>query len=168
LFDYSAVVMADNLILPTTDLTGGGSYYKMFSYCDLLMYPPVLPATTLTYGCYSDMFEHCSNLRTAPALPATTLKGECYYEMFYLCHRLETAPVLPASTLPDRCYYGMFKNCSSLNYVKCLATSFGQSSTSGWLNYASSTGTFVKHQNATWSTGGSGIPSGWTVQDATS
>jgi hypothetical protein len=37
--------------------------------------------------------------------------------------------------------------------------------TDNWVNGVSSTGTFVKNSAATWTTtGGNGIPSGWTVQ----
>ena len=34
-----------------------------------------------------------------------------------------------------------------------------------WLKDVSPTGTFKKAASATWSTGASGIPSGWTVQN---
>jgi hypothetical protein len=62
----------------------------------------------------------------------------------------------------------MFKGCSSLNYIKCLATNRSATNcTSNWLSGVSSTATFIKHPGMSdWTTGKSGIPSGWTVVDA--
>ena len=154
--------------LPATALTTS-CYVAMFSGCTGLTTAPELPATTLSASCYEGMFRGCISLTTAPELPATTLLGSCYAGMFQGCISLTTAPELPATTLTTSCYANMFNGCTSLNYVKCLATSRSSSnSTSNWLNGVSSTGTFVKHPNASfWSTGVSGIPDGWTVQDAT-
>ena len=86
--------------------------------------------------------------------------------MFSGCTSLTTAPELPATTLATSCYAYMFDDCSSLNYIKCLAINFGSYSTDDWVTGVSSTGTFVKASSASWSTGASGIPSGWTVQNA--
>ena len=99
----------------------------------------------------------------------TTLRTGCYYGMFYLCTLLTTAPVLPATTLVTACYENMFNGCSSLNYVKCLSTeteSGSHDQTNNWLRGVSSSGTFVKDANTTWPSGESGIPSGWTIQNA--
>ena len=132
----------------------------------------VLPSTTLETNCYKSMFYNCSSLLAAPALPATSLKNACYMYMFNGCTSLTSAPELPATTLVGGinagCYMGMFYNCSSLNYVKALFTTKpGSNYTNNWLSGVSATGTFVKNPNATWSvSGASGIPSGWTVQDA--
>ena len=62
----------------------------------------------------------------------------------------------------------MFNGCTSLNYIKCLATDISTfNCTSNWVNGVASTGTFVKASSMTsWTTGVKGIPSGWTVQDA--
>lgn len=101
-------------------------------------------------------------------MPATTLRSTCYRTLFYQCKNLTTAPVLPAETLGRNCYYSMFNGCTVLNYVKCLATNISASScTSTWLDGVAATGTFVKSPNmSSWTTGTSGIPSGWTVVDA--
>ena len=79
-----------------------------------------------------------------------------------------TAPELQALTLRQSCYASMFRGCSKLNYVKCLATSISASScTNNWLDGVASTGTFVKNSSMSdWTTGVSGIPSGWTIQNA--
>lgn len=128
----------------------------------------VLPATTLGEGCYDSMFNGCTSLTAAPALPATELKKKCYGNMFNGCTSLITAPVLPASTLASSCYIAMFYNCSNLNNVTCLATDISASScTSNWLSAVSQSGTFTKAATMTgWTSGTSGIPLGWTVQDA--
>ena len=155
-------------VLPATTL-GSSCYSYMFEGCTRLTVAPALPATTLRYECYRSMFEGCTGLTTAPAaLPAETLQRGCYMSMFKGCTSLTAAPELPATTLADQCYWSMFENCSNLNYIKCLATDISASyCTRSWVQGVSSTGTFVKHPSMTgWSTGNNGIPSGWTVQDA--
>lgn len=124
----------------------------------------VLPATTLTKYCYKNMFNDCTSLTTAPELPATTLVSNCYSSMFSNCKSLTTAPELPAATLAVGCYGSMFSLCNSLVYIKCKATNMSAlTCLIGWVNDVSPTGTFVKKAGVTWSTGVSGIPSGWTV-----
>lgn len=180
--------------LPATILADN-CYEAMFSGCSSLATAPNLPATTLAEECYYDMFHNCTSLATAPDLPATTLAPSCYeimffnctsltnppvmsaltlaYKscsgMFYGCTSLKSAPELYATTLPEECYGGMFEDCTSLNYIKCLATSGINTnySTWFWVNGVAANGTFVKASSATWPTGVDGIPSGWTVVDAT-
>jgi len=152
-----------------TTLENAYTFYGLFTHCTGLTDASelLLPATTLTQSCYGSMFQGCESLTTAPSLPATTLTEGCYYEMFIGCTNLTTAPELPATTLTDYCYYQMFEGCTNLNYIKCLATDISASNcTYNWVNSVASTGTFVKHSSmASWTTGTSGIPTGWTVQD---
>ena len=152
--------------LPTTTLANV-CYSGMFIGCTSLTQAPELPATTLAPYCYEVMFGGCTGLTTAPVLPATTLAEYCYSQMFEGCSRLTTAPNLPATTLQPYCYNRMFYSCSNLNYIKCLITNIPTtgSYTNNWVNGVASSGTFVKDSNATWSTGTSGIPTGWTVQN---
>ena len=113
------------------------------------------------------MFWDCTSLENAPELPATALAQSCYVDMFWGCTSLVNAPELPATTLANYCYGSMFRGCTSLNYIKCLATDISASLyTYNWLRNVSPTGTFVKHPDATWTTGDNGIPTGWTVEDA--
>ena len=146
------------------------AFYKLFSNCTNIVNVDsnFLPATTLANYCYSSMFGGCSNLTTAPELPATTLANSCYDSMFENCSSLTTAPELPATTLAESCYYYMFNDCTKLNYIKMLATNISASGClNNWVKGVSSTGTFVK--NATMTSlprGTSGIPTGWTVQNA--
>ena len=153
-------------VLPATTLVDS-CYYSMFQDCTSLTTAPALPATTLAVNCYRSMFYSCSSLTTAPELPATTLATYCYYYMFRYCTSLTTAPELPATTLVSNCYRYMFQNCTNLNYIKCLATNMSASNCiNNWVSSVSSTGTFVKDANTSWTTGSSGIPTGWSVQDA--
>lgn len=124
-------------------------------------------------GCYSFMFYGCSNLTAAPKLSSWEPSQNCYEYMFSYCTSLTTAPDLLGQRLSYECYNNMFEGCSSLNYIKALFTSNpGTYSMSDWVKGVASTGTFVMNSEATWDPedyrGVSGIPSGWTVQTASS
>jgi len=164
--ENSNLIDASELIIPAT---ANGCCYEMFYNCSSLTIAPTLPAETLAKDCYHRMFYGCSSLVTAPALPAMTLARHCYDSMFIYCSSLTTVPELPATTLVDYCYEYMFKDCTNLNYIKCLATNISASQcTNNWVKNVASTGTFVKNSSmSNWTTGQNGIPSGWTVQDAT-
>ena len=152
----------NKLVLPATTLTES-CYIFMFFMCKNLTVAPELPATTLAYACYANMFQSCTSLTTAPALPATTLANFCYQRMFQGCTNLTTAPELPATTLANGCYNQMFSGCTKLNSVTCLATNISASNaTTNWLSGVAATGTFTKAGMTSWTTGASGIPSGWT------
>ena len=115
--------------------------------------------------CYNSMFKDCKSLVQAPELPATTLYSYCYKSMFSGCTGLTQAPELPATTLANACYYDMFYNCTKLNYVKCLAKGNMSDYTPDWLYNVSSIGDFYTPAATNWTTGASGIPSGWTRHD---
>ena len=176
--------------LPATTLTRS-CYYGMFRACSGLTSAPSLSATTLAQYCYGSMFNGCSSLTTAPNLPAKTLVEDCYSYMFAGCESLTTTPVmsattlasgccadmyttctslrtavLPATTLVNGCYNYMFYNCSNLDYIKCLATNPYTGYTENWVKGVSSGGRFVKDANTTWTSGNSGRPSNWVVQNA--
>ena len=191
-FAYQGPVDASNMVLPATTLAeycyqsmfqgctslttapalpattlAKNCYMSMFESCtSLTTAPSVLPATTLADSCYESMFSNCTSLTTAPALPATTLTTNCYSNMFGGCTSLTTAPELPATTLVENCYGIMFSECTSLDTITCLATNPNDNYTSNWVMNVASTGTFVKKAGAEWETGPDGIPSGWTVEDA--
>ena len=154
--------------LPATALPFS-CYYYMFTSCKNLTTAPELPATTLASSCYEGMFQSCTSLTTAPELPATTLAVPCYRKMFYNCKNLTTAPELPATTLASSCYESMFSYCTSLDNITCLATNISATDcTKYWTSGVAASGTFTKAASMTsWTTGVNGIPTGWTVQDAT-
>jgi hypothetical protein len=62
----------------------------------------------------------------------------------------------------------MFNGCSSLTYIKAMFTTTPSSTyTNNWVLGVTSTGTFVKNSEASWTnTGNSGIPINWTVETA--
>ena len=160
------LVSAENLILPATTLASN-CYRSMFDGCTSLIKVPKLPANSLADSCYNNMFQGCASLTKAPELPATTLANYCYSHMFDGCTSLTIAPALPATTLANYCYFNMFYNCYSLNYIKCLAENISANScTSLWVSGVALTGTFVKAASMNdWTTGGDGIPKGWTVEN---
>ena len=168
---YSMFSNCTNLItapqLPATILATN-CYQMMFQGCSSLITAPELPATTLANNCYNSMFSGCRKLTVAPELPATTLANSCYYSMFSGCTGLTITPVLRATNLVTQCYYNMFYNCTNLNNVTCYATDISTSNClTNWLTATSSTGTFTKHPDMdSWPRSTSGIPSGWTVVDA--
>jgi len=89
--------------------------------------------------------------------------------MFANCTDLTSAPELSVSSMAKPYMYGgMFQNCSKLSYVKCLLENPNEmESDCAWLYNVSATGTFVKKRGITWSrSGASGIPSGWTIEEA--
>lgn len=157
---------AQELKLPN-DVTES-CYYSTFNGCtSLTIAPTILPATTLQRMCYQSMFDGCKSLTTAPELPATTLEYGCYYGMFYNCTSLAQAPELPATTLKKYCYSSMFYNCKNLNYIKAMFItdkSLSLNYLGSWLNGVSSTGTFIKSKDATWTNEAAEIPTGWTVE----
>jgi len=124
----------------------------------------ILPATTLRDYCYRALFSYATSLVKPCALPATTLATGCYWYMFEKC-AITAAPELLAAALVQECYGNMFNGCSNLNTIKCMATSgFGTSKClENWVTGVASSGVFVKKTNTTWSSGASGIPSGWTI-----
>ena len=168
--------------LPATTLVSN-CYEGMFYGCTSLTTLPsgMLPATTLQSYCYLSMFKNCTSLTTVPSdlLPATTLAQSCYgghsggtqtsYDgMFTGCTSLTTAPELPATTLVNNCYEGMFYGCTNLSSITMLATDISAySCLFNWVQGVAATGTFTKDASmTTLPTGANGIPSGWTVVDA--
>ena len=182
-------------VLPSMTLASY-CYNEMFRYCISLVYCPELPATTVAPYCYSYMFSDCTSLSgNTPDLHATTLATGCYQYMYSGCTSITSAvnslavattladycyagmfkgcteffytSGLPATILAPYCYYEMFKDCPKFDWLKCLATDISASNcTTNWLNGVAQTGTFIKEYNVQWPSGASGIPSGWTVQDA--
>ena len=171
LFSYCTnVVEANNLILPATTLDYS-CYNSMFKGCSSLVNAPELPATTLGDGfaCYNSMFSGCTSLTTAPSiLPATELVDDCYGYMFNGCTSLTTAPILPATELGFYCYESMFEGCTNLSEITMLATEiWADDCLLDWVSGVASTGTFYKNPDMdSLPTGTSGIPNGWTVEDA--
>lgn len=165
-----------------TSLTNG-CYTAMFEDCSSLVAAPDLPATKVYMYCYDSMFAYCTSLVNPPTMGMTTIDsygaGACQ-SMFNGCTSLVRSPHLKPTELYSfngiGCYGYMFAGCSSLTRIDCDAVSLMPSSSGStladalvdWVSGVGSSGTFYKNPNATsWSTGSSGIPSGWSVVDAT-
>ncbi len=168
----------EELLLPATTLTEG-CYQNMFGNCTALTQAPELPATEMKTHCYNEMFAYCQALIAAPTtLPATTLADFCYEYMFYGCSNLTVAPTLPATELASICYGDMFAYCSKLQYIEMLAETLAYESLQWWVGAfdeekevsyigVAATGIFVKSSKLDLVTGYDGIPTGWTVLNAT-
>ena len=143
-------------------------YHAMFNGCSNLLSAPELPATILGYSPYRSMFSGCSSLVKAPSiLPATTLQSWAYAYMFQNCNSLIDAPELPAETLSQSCYNNMFNGCTSLKTIRCHSKVRAKDDTYQWLYRVKTAGTFYGHSEFGWSSGASGIPSGWTFVELT-
>lgn len=156
---------AGNNFANATSLPGEWTFCQFFKQSKCISAENlILPANTLTNYCYRAMFSYCTALTTPPTLPATTLARGCYWYMFEKC-AISSAPDLNATALVAECYGHMFDGCSSLNCIKCFATTGFNTSQclEKWVLNVALSGTFVKDSNQTWSTGESGIPSGWTI-----
>lgn len=166
MFSSSGIISAGKIFATALD-----SYCcsSMFSNCTALRNAPEMHVTTLNSYCCQYMFQNCSSLVSAPQLPATTLEQFCYNSMFKNCTSLTTAPILPATSLKTACYMEMFYGCTNLTYIKAMFTTNPQisSNVSDWVTGVSSSGTFVKNAAATWNNEDA-VPSGWTVQTASS
>ncbi|MBR1698268.1 MAG: leucine-rich repeat protein [Bacteroidales bacterium] len=158
--------------LPATTV-GRGAYGSMFSYCTSLEIAPELPATSFAGdimfesndGPYSAMFNHCYSLKKAPSrLPAKTIPY-CYNAMFQSCWSLEASPILEDENPANRAYNYMFSHCGNLKQITCYSRNNlwdYYRAPYMWVGGVSPTGVFIKHPNADWEVGDSGIPAGWT------
>lgn len=127
----------------------------------------LLPATTANSSCFSYMFQGCTSLTDTPKLPATTLGNACYREMFDGCTSLIETPELPATTLAQYCYRNMFTGCTNLTKVTTYASNISAiSCLQDWLSGVSATGDFYNLGGATYPSGTSGIPTGWTEHNS--
>ena len=81
---------------------------------------------------------------------------------------ITTAPDLPATVLVTDCYRTMFQNTPGLNAVKMLATDISAADCLlNWLNGVAAEGVITKAAAmTTLPSGASGVPNGWTTQDA--
>jgi len=95
-------------------------------------------------------------------LPTGTARS-CYNFMFRYCYLLETTPILPATILARFSCRAMFYDCSRVNSVITYASNISAvDCTAGWLYNVAATGDFYNLGGATYPSGVSGIPEGWT------
>ena len=141
------------------------SCMSMYQGCTSLQHGGIFNSYTLAPNCMEFMFKGCTTF-TRPYLPAdSTLVSNCYNSMFEDCTGITWAYLRDTDTvLVEGCYANMFKGCTSLNRIKCYAQDISASGClNNWLSGVSATGDFYNNGAATFPTGASGIPSGWTV-----
>lgn len=155
-------------LLSTTGVAKG-AFNSAFRESNINTAPHLPVSKVIPSTCYANMFNNCLKLTNiyAIVLSADEIGREACLQMFYNCERLENSPVLEIATLNDSCYKNMFKGCSNLNYIECYATDISAPNcTYDWVSGVSRRGTFLKSANMSgWTTGTSGIPEGWTVED---
>lgn len=119
------------------------------------------------YYTFAALFKGCTGLTSAEHLYlGNDTVPNCFRTLFRDCWSLQMGPVLPAPEPAQGAYTYLFRYCTGLSQITCVLTGSPQDITTNWVDGVSATGTFIKHPNATWPTGTSGIPSGWTVQNA--
>lgn len=152
-------------ILPSMRLRNY-AYINMFSGTSIEE-TPYLPAENMSNSCYCYMFNRCTYLIKINEIKAKALANACFQGMFQYCTNIEESPILKIETLVERSYYYMFQGCSKLKKITMLATDISAPDCLfNWVYDVGRTGTFIKNPAmTTLPTGGSGIPSGWTVED---
>lgn len=149
----------DNLFKSTGNVNVGGNIMS-------LIYKDFKDKTILTTThTFFHLFYNMSTLLSVKdlLLPATQLTDYCYAGMFSNCKSLTEAPALPATQLEKQCYREMFINCTNLNKVTTYANDISATYCLFlWLSGVSSNGDFYNLGTATYPSGASGIPEGWT------
>ena len=171
-YGITTLIDASNLILPAIICTTS-CYNGTFRGCTNLIAAPDLPATQSAQECYSSMFEGCINLEDAgvPEINLINMSQNCCKRMFIMNRnskittpKMTKSPILRCTSGANGCYEEMFKGNGNLVEVTCLMQG-NNISYKDWLVNTSSTGTFKKASGTTWTSGTSGIPAGWTIED---
>ena len=147
---------------------GGTAKVNVFGNILSLTYGDNFKNKTVPESNFSFLFRAYNGLLSAEYLviPWDYIATHGLKMMFQDCINLTTAPTIKGQLSTSNCCRQMFYGCSSLSKIVCLATDIsGASATLLWVKGVAATGTFFKHPNATWTTGTSGIPTGWTVED---
>lgn len=146
--------------------SGSTAIYNAYGNIMSLVYGDVLTGgTSLTGYAFYGLFAH-TRITSAEnlILPAQTLSSYSYGGLFEYCQGLTTGPELAANNVVSTSYAFMFMGCNNLSSIKCtMPTAVEQQS---WVQGVGTTGTFIKHPDASWPTGRDGVPEGWTVENA--
>ena len=91
--------------------------------------------------------------------------------MFGGCKSLKKSPELAAKVLMSSCYESMFYNCNNLTNITMLATDITATDClKDWVKDVAYKGDITISADISWQsfpTGGSGLPSSWTVYRST-
>lgn len=113
------------------------------------------------------LFRNEDNLVDASSLQlnAEFVPTNAYDTMFAHCENLESAPIIKGQTFSNQSCNTLFINCVKINRIECHATNPASGQFVQWVQNVSANGVFVKKRGASWSSGISGIPIGWTVEE---
>ena len=161
-----ALIDAKNLCVDY--IAGDGGLGRLFSGCHNLTHAPKIWGGQ---GRMSKSFLSCNRLTHAPKILDNTLKEDhCYHAFEYDSYltAVNIGEITYASTNDPDDFDRVFYSCSSLSYIKCmLDPSTLHNNFSQFTTGVSANGVFVKKAGVSWPTGANGIPSGWTVLEAT-
>jgi len=171
-YGTETLIDASNLILPALTCTAS-CYNGMFRGCTNLVYgPKLLPALNVPTDGYSSMFEGCTSLVEAPEILATTVSGNTALNKMFCMNRnnkvtaaMTKGPVLRISN--PNSYKNVYQQlfCGNGNIVEITVLNSGTNlSFTNWLNNVSSTGVIKTLSGTTFTSGASGLPSGWTTE----
>lgn len=171
-YGTTTLVDASDLILPATTLVNS-CYNGMFRGCsNLVNGPKLLPALNVPLDGYSSMFEGCVSLVEGPEISATTVSGNTALNRMFCMNRnskvtaaMTKGPILritnPLSY--SNVYQQLF--CGNGNIVEITVLISGTDKTfTNWLANVSSTGVIKTLSGTTFTSGTSGLPSGWTTE----
>lgn len=113
--------------------------------------------------CFRSLFYDCRGVIKLPLFPPSSsghfMQG-CFGRTSITDADIQTEGVL--STLA---FNNMFYQCAMLNKIVLRVSGLGTNALAGWVLGVGSTGDFYCPAELTLSTGGNGIPSGWTRHD---
>ena len=149
--------------------TETGNFKSLFAWSNAVNAENLyLPNATMNFQ-YRNLFRYSAALVSAPNMEnIDTLASYAFMNAFQDCVSLTGATMPSAANLTTRCYEYMFSGCTNFAYAKCLAyNNITNTNVQMFLFGVASTGTFVKHPDATWPrTVSGGVPDLWTVIDA--
>lgn len=151
---------------------GSSSMLQMFYQCTKITSTPTIKINNFAgVSACEGMFYGCTALTTnnitlADDCNTTT---SCMKQMFFQCSALTSIPVLTPKVIAESAYLSLVAGAKKINYIKCLATDISaENATYNWVADVASSGKFVRPAASAdiWTSGVSGIPSGWTVTNA--
>jgi hypothetical protein len=166
-----SLVYGDDFLSST--VTSNYQFRKLFYKCTTLESAEnlVFPNTVLRKESCMYTFYGCSSLVLPPSAIYSNnterMEIQACYMMFKNCTSLIKSGTLYFNTLGSMGLMQMYNGCSSLSEITCLATNISANRcTENWVSGVAASGTFKKPSSmSSWTTGTSGIPSGWAVED---
>lgn len=166
-----SLVYGDDFLSST--VTSNYQFKKLFYKCTTLENAEnlVFPNTVLRKESCMYTFYGCSSLVLPPSAIYSNntekMGTQACHMMFKSCTSLIKSGTLYFNTLGVMGLIQMYNGCSLLSEITCLATNISEERcTENWVSGVAASGTFKKPSSmSSWTTGTSGIPNGWTVED---